>query len=215
MHVQSHFAQTELPALHGLMREHPLGTWVGLCEGELTANLMPFVLDATAGEFGTLRGHLPRANPAWQTASAEHASLVLFHGPQQYISPSWYPSKHAHGKAVPTWNYMVVQARGTPRFIDDRDWLLEHLNTLTDIHEARQHLPWKVSDAPAEYLDRMLEHIVGIELRIEQLSGKWKLSQNRPEADRLGVVAGLSAQPDPASQQMAERVRTAMPTTPR
>jgi transcriptional regulator len=131
----------------------------------------------------------------------------VFQGAETYISPSWYPSKHAHGKAVPTWNYAVVHAHGLPHVIEDRDWLLAHINQLTDANEAAQANPWKVSDAPQDFTDRMLQAIVGLEIPIEKLVGKWKVSQNRPEPDKLGVVAGLLARNDSASREMASLVR--------
>ena len=142
----------------------------------------------------------------WQSMSSTVNSVVIFQGAETYITPSWYPSKHAHGKAVPTWNYAVVHAHGLPRVIEDREWLLAHLNQLTDVHEADQALPWKVSDAPQEFTDRLLQNIVGIEIPIARLVGKWKVSQNRPEPDKLGVVAGLLARNDEQAMEMASLV---------
>jgi transcriptional regulator len=138
----------------------------------------------------------------------------MFQGPDAYISPSWYPSKHAHGKAVPTWNYAVVHAHGMPLVIQDRPWLLDHINRLTDLHESGQLLPWKVSDAPGEFIDQMVERIVGIEIPISRIVGKWKVSQNRSTADRLGVVAGLLGKGDARSKEMADLVDRALHTHP-
>lgn len=139
-----------------------------------------------------LRAHVARANPVWQEAGAE--TVAIFQGPDAYISPNWYPSKHQTGKAVPTWNYAVVHAHGRLRVIEDREWLLQLVTELTNTHERTQQLPWKVSDAPQDYLERMLEMIVGIEMPVEKLVGKWKVSQNRSDSDRAGVAAGLAAQ---------------------
>jgi transcriptional regulator len=206
MYVPKHHEETDLSVLHALVRAHPLGTWVTQGDGELVANHIPFLLDRNRGKHGTLMGHVARANNVWRSFSTSVSSLVVFQGAETYISPSWYPSKHAHGKAVPTWNYAVVHAHGLPRVIEDRDWLHAHINQLTNTHEAGQAVPWKVSDAPQDYTERMLQAIVGIEIPIESLEGKWKVSQNRPEPDKLGVVAGLLARDDPQAWEMASLV---------
>ena len=203
MYVPKHHEETDVSVLHSLMKSHPLSTWVTQGDGELIANHIPFLLDPTRGELGTLVGHVARANRVWQSFSKTIDSLLVFQGAETYITPSWYPSKHAHGKAVPTWNYAVVHAHGLPRIIEDPQWLLQHLNQLTDTHEEKQALPWKVSDAPPEFTDQLLKAIVGIEIPIAKLVGKWKVSQNRPESDKLGVVAGLLAQNDQQSKEMA------------
>jgi transcriptional regulator len=207
MYVPTYHEEADPSVLHALIRAHSLGTWVTHGEGELIANHIPFLLDSGRGKHGTLMGHVARANSVWRSFSTSLASVVVFQGAETYISPSWYPSKHTHGKAVPTWNYAVVHARGLPRVIEDRDWLLAHITQLTDVNEAAQAVPWKVSDAPQDFTDRMLGAIVGIEIPIEKLVGKWKVSQNRPEPDKLGVVAGLLGRNDPASREMASLVR--------
>lgn len=206
MYIPKHHEESDTSVLHALIRAHPLGAWVTQADSGLLANHIPFLLDATRGEHGTLVGHVARANPAWQSFSASVESVVIFQGVETYITPSWYPSKHADGKAVPTWNYAVVHAHGLPRVIEDREWLLKHVNELTNTHEAGQALPWKVSDAPQDFVDRMLQAIVGIEIPIGRLVGKWKVSQNRPEADKLGVVAGLIGRDDAQSKEMASLV---------
>jgi transcriptional regulator len=206
MYLPQHFAETDLAVLHALIRAHPLATWATFDGAEIAVNHVPFMLDATRGEHGVLLGHVARANDVWRRASATVPSVLVFQGADSYVSPSWYPSKHAHGKAVPTWNYAVVHAHGTPRAIEDKQWLLAFLNRLTDTHEAAQAVPWKVADAPADYIDRTLENIVGIEIPIAKLIGKWKVSQNRPEPDKLGVVAGLLAKGTPQSSDMAALV---------
>jgi transcriptional regulator len=205
MYVQQKFQETRIEVLHALMKQYPLGTLVTTQAGGLEANHMPFFLDASAGSHGTLRAHMPRSSPLWTDTTGTEA-LVIFQGPQTYITPSWYPSKHAHGQAVPTWNYAVVHAYGAPRFIEDRDWLLANVTELTHAHEATQKLPWQVSDAPADYIDKMLAQIVGVEIPIARLVGKWKMSQNRPPADRLGVVAGLSSKEDATARGVQELV---------
>src|SRR5262245_60073347 len=155
-------------------------------------------------------GHVARANEAWQRFSKSVPSVVIFQGAESYITPSWYPSKHAHGKAVPTWNYAVVHAHGLPVVIEDKAWLLSHVNQLTDLHEADQALPWKVSDAPPDYIDRLISAIVGIEIPISKLAGKWKVSQNRSESDKLGVAAGLLARGNPQSNEMAALINASV-----
>ena len=205
-YLPKHFEETDSARIHALVREQPLATWVVPHAGELLVNHIPFMLDAERGELGTLVGHVARANPVWQALAGGTESVLVFHGAQAYISPNWYPGKHAHGKAVPTWNYAVVHAHGVPRAIDDRDQVLAIVTRLTDIHEAGQRLPWKVSDAPADYLDSMLAMIVGIEIPVRRWVGKWKVSQNRPATDRQGVAAGLLARATPQALAMAALV---------
>ena len=206
MYVPAHHKEADLAVLQALIRAHPLGAWVTHGQGELNANHLPFLLDARRGEFGALIGHVARANDAWKSFSRTEPSLVIFQGAERYITPSWYPSKHEHGKAVPTWSYAVVHAYGTPVIIEDRDWLLAHVSRLTDEHEAAQAAPWKVADAPTDYIDRLLQNIVGVEIPITRLIGKWKVSQSRPDADKLGVVAGLTSRATDASREMARMV---------
>ncbi len=194
-YLPSHFQFSDRAAIHGLVQAQPLGTWVvpgGDDAGELLVNHIPFWLDPDRGEHGTLLGHVARANPVWRALGAA-AGVVVFHGPQAYISPNWYPSKHENGKAVPTWNYSVVHAHGVAQTFDDPERLLQLLHRLTDQHEADQALPWKVSDAPTDYLHAMLGAIVGIEIPVQRWVGKNKASQNRSAADRRGVAAGLCA----------------------
>lgn len=207
MYLPQHFEERDVPVLHALIRSHPLGAWVTHADGALVVNHIPFLLDSNQGEYGTLIGHVARANPVWKAFSQGMASVVIFQGPQTYITPSWYPTKHAHGKAVPTWNYAVVHAHGVPRAIDDRNWLLEHVTQLSDLHESERAVPWSVSDAPPDYVDAMLKAIVGIEIPIGTVVGKWKTSQNRPLPDKLGTIAGLHERGDANSRQMASLVQ--------
>ena len=193
MYLPAHFEEKRPEVLHELLRTHPLGLLVTLnAAGELQANSLPFVLDADpAGGPGILRAHVARANPLWREAPAQTESLVIFQGPQAYISPSFYPSKAEHGKVVPTWNYVMVQARGRLRAIEDATWLHAFVTRLTDRHESKRARPWAVSDAPADYIQTMLGAIVGIEIVLTAFTGKWKVSENRSAADRAGVVRGL------------------------
>lgn len=196
MHVQPQFEESRPVILHGLIQNHSLATFIIVQDGEIVVNHMPLLVSVDEGEFGVLRGHLPIGNSLWQSFDGASKAVAVFHGPSSYITPSWYPSKHQHGKAVPTWNYVVVHAHGLPVAVRDPAWLLEHLNELTNKQELSQQLPWKVSDAPEDYTEKMLRGIVGIEMPITLLEGKWKVSQNRPEADRIGVAAGLRNQGD-------------------
>lgn len=199
--------EKDLAVLHALIRAHPLGAWITPGADGLIANHIPFLLDPSQGESGCLRAHVARANPVWREMSTQAPSLVLFQGAESYVTPSWYPSKHQHGKAVPTWNYVVVHVHATPRAVDDPAWLRAHLEQLTAVHEAKQAVPWKVDDAPEDYLQRMIGGIVGIEMPIDRIEGKWKVSQNRTMADRLGVVAGLIDRGGDRASAMAELVR--------
>jgi transcriptional regulator len=207
MYTPKHFEERDVTVLHTLIRSHPLGAWVTQAKEGLVVNHIPFLVDSTRGEYGTIIGHVARANPIWKSLTKEMASVVIFQGPQTYITPSWYPTKHAHGKAVPTWNYAVVHVHGIPCAIEDRDWLLKHVTELSDLHELESAVPWSVSDAPPDYIDTMLKAIVGIEIPISTVLGKWKTSQNRPLPDKLGTIAGLYERGDASSKQMAELVQ--------
>lgn len=210
MYVPTHFAETDVPRLHALIRAHPLGTMVVPTRDGPDANHLPFVLHPQPMPFGTLHGHVARPNPVWRSAIATAEALVIFQGPERYISPSWYASKaETGGKVVPTWNYAVVHAYATLRIMDDRAWLMRHLEELVEQHEGGRAEPWRMSDAPADWLDRLVDGVVGLELVITRLIGKSKLSQNRSDADRAGVVHGLTRD-DPGGAAMAEAVRRAL-----
>ena len=210
MYVPARHRFDDREALFALMGAHPLGGWV--CHGVdgLVANHVPFFLDRTRGPHGTLVGHVSRANGVWRALGAGAPSVVMFQGPQAYVTPGWYPGKAAHGEVVPTWNYVVVHAHGVARAVDDRDWLLGVLNRLTDEHEARQALPWRVGDAPAAYVDRLLRAVVGIEIPIDRLEGRLKASQDEARPDREGTVRGLRASTCPWAQAMAGLVQRAL-----
>jgi transcriptional regulator len=211
MYLPPHFAETRLDALRQLIHEYPLAAVVTLGPSGLTANHIPLEYDPEPAPWGTLRGHVARANRVWQDASPEVDALAIFQGPQQYISPSSYPTKAQTGMVVPTYNYMVVHASGPLRIVDDPAWLRGLVTRLTNRFEADQDSPpWHVHDAPAAFIDAQLQAIVGVEIPISTLVGKWKLSQNRPRADREGVVQRLNASDDPAAATMAGWVAEAM-----
>lgn len=212
MYLPAHFKEDRIPVLHDLIRAHPLAMLVTLDDSGLVANHIPLEIDAEAGPFGTLRGHVARANPVWRSHRADVAAMVVFQGVHGYISPSYYPTKAATGKVVPTWNYAIVHAHGPLRAIEDVAWLRRFVEQLTDRHEAVRtqatgEPAWRVSDAPAAFIDSQLKAIVGIELPIARIEGKWKVSQNRSPEDRAGVVAGLSKGDDPMQLAMAGLVR--------
>jgi len=218
MYQPAHFVENRPELLQRLIREHPFGLLVTDSASGLAANGMPFVFDADpAGGTGVLRAHVARANPVWKEARGDRESLVVFQGPQGYVSPAWYPSKAEHGKVVPTWNYIVVQGRGPVRFVEDRDWLRAFVGRLTDAHEAGRieaeggggAPAWAVTDAPDDYVETMLKAIVGVEIRLTSLVGKWKMSQNRSRADRDGVAEGLAQSPGEVAAALAQAVRDA------
>jgi len=207
MYNPKHFEERDITVLHALIRSHPLSTWVTIAGGELLANHVPFFVDPARGANGTLVGHVARANPVWNSFSKDVPSLVVFQGPEGYISPSFYASKKEHGKVVPTWNYAVVHAYGIPCVIDDAAWLRKHVTAMTDLQESR-HPPgeWKVTDAPADFIESMVKMIVGIEIPIDRIDGKWKMSQNRAMADRAGTVAGLRERGDMEMAALVEHL---------
>jgi transcriptional regulator len=207
MYQPSHFSETRPEVLHGLIGEHPLGALVTLSSAGLDANHIPFELDPTAGANGTLLGHVARANPLWRDHDAARGALVIFQGPSNYITPSWYETKRETGQVVPTYNYCVVHVHGPIVVRDDRDWLRAQVERLTRKFERTRSAPWAVGDAPADFIEKQLAAIVGIEIPIARLTGKWKVSQNRPPADRVGVAAGLATDPRPNAAAMAALVR--------
>ncbi len=189
MYLPKHFEETRPTVLLALARAHPLATLV--CHGSagLLANHLPLLVD---DELRVLRGHVARANPLWREIGSGVPALAIFQGAEGYVSPSLYPSKTVHGQVVPTWNYAVVQLRGELRAVDDPAWVREVVDSLTALHEAGRNRPWRLDDAPAVYAERMLAAVVGIELRVQAVSGKFKLSQNRDAADLAGVRQGVA-----------------------
>jgi transcriptional regulator len=209
MYIPSSFAERDLPTLFAFIESHPLGAIVTHTATEgLVATHLPLVLDRTAGPMGTLVGHLARANPhARALASGEAESLVIFAGPDAYITPEWYATKQETGRVVPTWNYVAVHATGVLRLRDEPGFLRAHLDTLTRQHEAARPRPWQVSDAPDDYIDQLTKAIVAFELPIDRLEGKWKMSQNRSAADIDGVIRGLEESAAAEDRAVAEIVR--------
>jgi transcriptional regulator len=208
MYLPAHFQETRLDVLHDFIRANPFGLLVTPGVPVPVADGLPFLIEPDgAGGLGTLRGHVARANPLWQNASAD--VLVVFQGPHAYVSPSWYASKAEHGKVVPTWNYLMAQATGRLRAIDDPAWVLPLVTRLTGAHEARQASPWAVDDAPAAFVETMLRAIVGIEIELTALVGKWKVGQNRPAADRTSLIRALEERGDDTSRALA--AQTAQP----
>jgi transcriptional regulator len=209
MYLTPAFQQTDGKTLHALIRANPLGMLVTVADGVPDANHLPFLL-SDDGHHGTLRGHVARANSVWKGADNTPA-LVVFRGSDGYISPAWYQTKSETGKVVPTWNYTVIHARGTLRVVEDVAWLRDHVTRLVAEHESNRDHPWSVADAPADYIEALLGGIIGIEMPIAELVGKWKLSQNRSAADREGVLRGLTAE-RPEAMALAESMRLSTPT---
>jgi transcriptional regulator len=207
MYLPRHFVEDRPDVLRELVQTHPLGLLITHDGQEIEANALPWLLDADPlGGPGILRAHVARANPVWKQARGDANSLVVFQGPQTYISPNWYPSKAITHQEVPTWNYCMVQGRGRLQVVQDADWLLNLVGRLSDTHEQTQNRPWSVNDAPPAYIEKMLGAIVGIEIVLTSLTGKWKVSQNKKEADRQGVVVALQSLESEQALAMAAQV---------
>jgi transcriptional regulator len=190
MYAAKSFREDRLSVLHDFIVEHSFATVVSQGPKGIDASHVPLILDRTQGPHGVLRGHFARANPHWQALTGGEV-LSIFYGPHAYISPSWYASKEEHGRVVPTWDYLAVHAHGTARIFDDAQELRALLETLTDQHESSRPEPWRVTDAPDEYIEDAMRAIVGFELTLTRIEGIWKMSQNRPAADRAGAASGL------------------------
>jgi transcriptional regulator len=201
MYIPQANKEDRLSVLHQLIEDQPFGSLITVGSSGLFASHIPMVLEQNGG-MGVLRGHISRANTQWRDHSSSVQALAIFSGPQHYITPSWYREKEESGKVVPTWNYVVVHAYGHLNVVEDSDWLMAHLQKLTSIHEAESPVPWKISDAPAGYIASQIKGIVGLEMAIERLEGKWKVSQNRSEQDRNGVAKGLEELNTTASLRM-------------
>ena len=206
MYLPSAFRQDDLAELHAQMQASPFALLTSAGAAGVQASHLPLLLEPGEGELGTLYGHFARANPHWRALHDGGEALAVFSGPDAYISPGWYPSKAAHGKVVPTWNYIAGHARGPVQLIEERDSLLRIVSRLSDRHEAGRPQPWAVSDAPREYIDAMLRAIVGFALPIRRLEGKWKLSQNRSANDQTGVRTGLATSNNPRDHELAARM---------
>jgi transcriptional regulator len=206
MYLPKHFEVTSVPTMHSFIEQNPFGTLVCQTSLGMVANHIPFELDVVSGDHGVLRAHVARANPIWQQAASGVEVLVIFQGIDSYITPSWYPTKKIAGKAVPTWAYAITHAYGEVKFIQDAAWLHGLVSRLSNTQEADRPEPWSVSDAPSDYVDKLLGAIVGVEIKITRLEGKWKVDQNKQAVDRAGVAAGLKAQGDKKSLVLAELV---------
>lgn len=203
MYLPPQFAETDEDVMRALIAAHPLGLLISASETGVQANPVPFLVSSEDGAT-RLRAHLSRANPQWRHLQDGASVLVVFQGDDTYVTPSWYQSKAEHGKVVPTWNYAMVQARGSASVEEGPDWLAQQVGALTERHEAGRNAPWKVEDAPDKFVQAQFRGIVGIEIAVRELTGKWKVSQNRQEADRQGVHAGLTKD---GAVEMAELVR--------
>ena len=206
MYVTPLFKEEDLPVLHDAIRQSGLATLVTLGADGMEASHVPMLLDPEPAPFGTLHGHIARSNPQWQRTPANVHALAIFLGPDAYISPSWYASKQETGKVVPTWNYVAIHVYGPVRFFDDANRLLAHVTKLTESQETRRAAPWAVTDAPEDYIGGQLKRIIGFEIPIARIEGKWKMSQNRPAQDRAGVVEGLVREGGPAEAVVAKIV---------
>src|SRR5690348_5630142 len=200
MYLPDNFKETDVGVLHDTIRRIKLGTLVTFGASGLIASHVPMLIDPEPAPYGMLSGHVARANPHWREASPDTLALAIFLGPDTYVSPSSYATKRKTGKVVPTWNYVAVHAYGPVKFYDDADRLLQLVSRLTDMHEAGRQNRWQVSDAPADYTRGMLKAIVGFEMPIVRLEGKWKMSQNRPTEDVPGIVDALSRESDTAAE---------------
>ena len=207
MYVPPHFLEDDKAALHQAIGETRLATLVTLGSEGMEASHVPILLDEEEGPFGVIRGHLARANPQWRRATAETPALVMFLGPDAYVSPNLYATKRETGKVVPTWNYLAIHAYGRVEFFEDAERLRAIVTSLTQRHEGRREKPWAVSAAPEDYIQAQLRGIIGFRLPIDRLEGKWKLSQNRPEADRRGVIEGLEGEGGALESTIAQRMK--------
>lgn len=211
MYIPATNAEHRPEVMFDFIEAHPLGVLVTSSSEGLFATHLPLLLDRSRGERGALEGHVARANPQHAFPDDGREALVIFSGPDAYISPSFYPSKARDGKVVPTWNYVAVHAYGRVRYTSDPVFLRHHVGRLTAQNEAGRAAPWSVEDAPAEYVDRMLGAIVGVQVEITRLEGKWKMSQNRPAEDIDGVVAGLGAADNAGERDVAAVVQARRP----
>ena len=211
MYQPKHFEETRIQVMQALVASQPLSTLVTLSDEGLVADQIPMLLRPGEGHFGTLVGHVARANPLWRQTRLDTPVLAIFQGPQHYISPSWYPTKQEHGKVVPTWNYVVVQARGLLKIHDDPYWVRQQATQITNQQERASAKPWAVDDAPRDYTDSMIKAVVGISIEVTHWSGKWKVSQNQPAVNRAGVVQSLETMQGAQAHVMASLVTAHAP----
>lgn len=206
MYVPKHFDESRVEVMHELMRDCPLATLVTTTSNGLTANHIPLILSENPVPYGTLQGHVARANPIWREHLSEIETLAIFHGSDAYITPGWYATKRETGKVVPTWDYAVVHAHGTLRIVDDAQWLRSQIEKLTAHHESEYSEQWKLTDAPADYIEKLISAVVGIEIVITKLEGKWKVSQNQPERNKESVADGLRERNKPKDASIAKLI---------
>jgi len=204
MYVPKHFSESCVNVMHELIRKEPLGTLVVHQDGELVANHIPFIIHTDKGAYGTLHGHVAITNPIVNVVDVK--VLVVFTGVDMYITPSWYDKERENGEVVPTWNYVAVHASGTMKLIRDAAWLRNQLEQLVDVNESQFEHKWKISDAPEQFVDALAKGIVGIEIEIEKLEGKWKVSQNQPEYNRVGVIEALRQRNGNGDREMADLI---------
>jgi transcriptional regulator len=210
MYIPQANAEDDLPTLQEFVRKHSLCALITQTETGMVASHIPMVLHEEASGFGVLRGHVARANSQWHSFASEEA-LGIFTGPQHYISASWYPGKKTHGREVPTWNYVAVHVYGRLRAVEDPDWLFAHLRSLTDTNEVIAEIPWRVEDAPPGFISNLSRAIVGLELQVSRVEGKWKVSQNRSDHDAEAVSQALDGLGTPESAAMSDLVRAKRP----
>jgi len=206
LYIPGHFAEERPDVLAGAIRDIQFALLVTAVDGKYFASHVPTVLKQVNETF-TLEAHVARANEHWKVLDGRPASLAVFQGPHTYVSPSWYPSKREHGKVVPTWNYVVVHAHGVLETVEDHDWLLAHIGDLVAANESSREQPWAISDAPEDFIHAMSRAIVGLRMPVDRLEGKWKMSQNRSQADRAGTLAALSASVKSQDQSVAAVMR--------
>ena len=207
MYLPKHFEERDPERLRSFIQRYPLGSLVTATASGLDANHIPFVCPDTGRAVGTLHGHIARANPLWREDVRDAAALVIFHGPNGFISPSWYPSKRENARVVPTWNYAVVHVHGVLRFVDDPAWVRSHVEVLTREHEEKRDAPWAVTDAPADFVEKLVAAVVGIEISVTEVVGKWKVSQNRSISDRAGVAEALEGEATASGAAVAALMR--------
>lgn len=207
MYIPPKFKELDLDKLHKFIQNYPLGTLITSGEDFLDADHIPFYLQTHENEFATLQSHIAKANPLWKRVADGQEVLLIFHGPNAYISPNFYPSKKETGKAVPTWNYSVVHVRGRVFFKHESDWIFQLLNKISDFHELSQNIPWSVSDAPEEYTEKLASAVVGLEVVIDDMVGNFKLSQNKKAADYSGVVSGLASSENSSDISVAKQMQ--------
>ena len=206
MYLPKHFSVEDPALLAQLIAEYPLATIVGSLDDQFEINHLPLMLSADKTK---LYGHIARVNPLVKVAGSNKTSVTaIFNGPQAYVTPAWYPSKKESGKVVPTWNYAVVHAQGNLKLIEDPQWLRNHVAQMTNIHEPTYQSNWKLDDAPEEYVQMMLKAIIGIEIEVKSLVGKFKLSQNRPAEDYAAVVETIEKSPQEVLQEMRKYMRS-------